>query len=337
MKSSASHKPGARLAPSLRDVVLFILCALAVFLWPLVMGQPRFLLHVGIIVAIYVALAMSMNLMLRVGQLSLAHGALFGIGAYGSAILSRDFGWPFYAAFLGAGAITAAVMLIVGPILLRVKGVHFALLTFAFGEVVVLCFVEFHEIFGGNSGFGGIPAIPTGGLLPAGRYGVYLLASAFALIVFVVLSAMYRRELGPISEALDHNERLATASGLEVLPFRVAIAALSGGIAGFAGSFFAHHQSYISPDSFSFWTAVNLIIMNVLGGRHLLLGAVIGALFLVPLPEFMRDFMQYERLIYGVTLILLLLFLPKGLLGHLHGAIATLRARGAGTGKGVGQ
>ena len=112
-----------------------------------------------------------------------------------------------------------------------------------------------------------------------------------------------------------------TASGLDVLHYRVSIFILSALIAGMAGSLYAHYQGYISPDSFDFWTAVNAVIMNVLGGVGVLFGAVIGAAILVPLPELLRELQQYQRLIYGVTLMALLLFMPKGLAGVLSTAL----------------
>ncbi|MBP6019253.1 MAG: branched-chain amino acid ABC transporter permease [Burkholderiaceae bacterium] len=296
-------------------VAISIIVVALLALWPLLAGEPRFILHVAIMVTIYAALAMSMNIMLRIGQLSLAHGALFGVGAYTSAILTRDYGWSFMAGFLAAGAVTALVAFITGPVFTRLKGVHFALLTFALGEAIVLCFIEFHELFGGNNGFGQIPHASLGGLLPDTRYGSYLLTLSFAVLVYFLLQALYRREWGLVADALQKNEALVTANGLEVLRFRVAFFALSAGIAGCAGSLFAHYQGYISPDAFGFWTAVNVIIMNVLGGIGALLGVVIAAAILIPLPELLRDLQQYQRLLYGATLIALLLFMPQGLNG----------------------
>lgn len=297
---------------------LTALVILLLVLWPVVAGQPRFYLHLAIMVSIYAALAMSMNLVLRIGQLSLAHGALFGIGAYASAILTRDYGLSFPAAFLLAGSAAALIALITGPVFMRIKGVHFALLTFALGELVVLCFVEFHELFGGNNGFGEIPSALADLPLPDSRYGAYLLTMGFAVIVYLLLNALYRREIGTIASSLHQNEALVTANGLEVLRFRVAIFVLSAFIAGLAGSLFAHYQGYISPDAFGFWTAVNAVIMNVLGGISVLLGAVIGAAILIPLPELLRDLQQYQRLIYGFTLMALLLFMPQGLAGLIR-------------------
>ena len=294
-------------------------------IWPLMVGQPRFYLHVAIMVSIYASLAMSMNLVLRIGQLSLAHGALFGVGAYVSAILTRDYGYSFPLAFLLAGGATAVVALIMGPIFMRIKGVHFALLTLALGEIIVLCFVEFHEIFGGNNGFGQIPSAMTSLPLPDSRYGVYLLTTGFAVLVYLSLNALYKRELGTIAASLHQNESLVTANGLNVLRYRVAVFTLSALIAGLAGSLFAHYQGYISPDSFGFWTAVNAVIMNVLGGVGVLLGAVVGAAILVPLPELLRDLQQYQRLIYGLTLMALLLFMPQGLAGFATRHIARWR------------
>lgn len=305
-----------------------VLVLAVLVLWPLAAGQPKFALHVAIMVALYASLAMSINLMLRIGQLSLAHGALFGVGAYTSAILTRDHGWPVVPAFFVSGLVTALVAMITGPVFMRIKGVHFALLTFALGEVLVLCFVEFNGVFGGNNGFGQIPPATLGGLVPATRYGSYLLAVGFGISVYFGLGALYRRELGMIASSLNQNEALVTASGLEALRFRIAVFALSACIAGWTGSLYAHYQGYISPDSFGFWTAVNAIIMNVLGGAGALAGAVIGAAILIPLPELLRDLQQYQRLIYGLTLMALLIFMPHGLSGIAQRLAASWRKRG---------
>ncbi|MFU2053187.1 branched-chain amino acid ABC transporter permease [Bordetella hinzii] len=300
-------------------LVVVLLC------WPLWAGQPRFHLHLAIMVAIYAALAMSMNLLLRIGQLSLAHGALFGLGAYTSAILGRDYGLSFPAAFVGAGLLTAAVAALAGPVFMRIKGVHFALLTFALGEAIVLCFIEFHGLFGGNNGFGDIPPMSASLPILEGRYGIYLVAVCFALLVYFGLRLLYRREWGMIAASLQQNEALVTSGGLDVLSFRVSVFALSAAIAGWAGSLYAHYQGYISPDAFGFWTAVNAVIMNVLGGVGVLAGAVVGAALLVPLPELLRGLQQYQRLIYGLTLILLLLFMPQGLAALARAAVQSLR------------
>lgn len=118
-----------------------------------------------------------------------------------------------------------------------------------------------------------------------------------------------------VADSLHQNEQLVRSGGLNVLRFRVSVFVLSALIAGWTGSLYAHYQGYISPDSFGFWTAVNAVIMNVLGGVGALAGAVVGAAILIPLPELLRDLQQYQRLIYGLTLILLLLFMPQGLAG----------------------
>lgn len=303
-----------------------LLVAAALLAWPLALGEPRFALHIGVMVAIYATLAMSMNLMLRIGQLSLAHGALFGIGAYVSAILTRDAGLGFFSAFALAGLASALVALVTAPLFMRIKGVHFALLTFAFGEVVVLCFVEFVEVFGGNNGFGQIPPAQLLGHT-LDRYGSYLLATTLALVSYFSLQAMYRRELGVITASLHQDEALVTASGFEALRFRIAVFVLSAAMAGWAGSLFAHYQGYISPDSFGFWTAVNAVIINVLGGVGALAGVVVGGFLLIPLPELLRDLQQYQRFIYGIVLMALLCFMPKGLAGLWSNGIERLRAR----------
>ena len=309
MSSQYLLSSGSRLGRVSECVVAAVLLA-----WPLVLHDSKFLLHVGVMIALYAIIAMSMNLMLRIGQLSLAHGALYGVGAYTSAILTRDLGLSFPWAFALSGLASGAVALITGPIFMRLKGVHFALLTFAFGEVIVLCFVEFVDLFGGNSGFGQIPPIRLFGQ-ELGKQGCYLLAMSLAIACYWVLKALYRRELGIFSSALHQDEVLVTACGFEALRFRIAVFGLSAALAGWAGSLFAHYQGYISPDSFGFWTAVNALIINVLGGVSALAAVIIACFVLIPLPEFLRDMQQYQRLFYGLVLIALLCFMLKGIAG----------------------
>ena len=284
----------------------------ALVAWPFVVNAP-FVIHIAIMIALYSVLALSMNLMLRIGQLSLAHGAFMGLGAYTSALLSMRLRAPFPLAFLAAGIAVAIVATVIGPIFLRIRGVYFVLLTFAFGEVVQLMFVEWVDVFGGNNGLYGIPRPSLFGFTVSTKPAFYVLALALAVLVLVAVRALFRSQVGAVIGSLDDNELLSRSIGVDAPRYRLAVFAFSAFLAGLAGSFYAHYLTFISPEAFGFWTPVNMVVVNVLGGIVSPWGPVLGSLLLVPLPEILRDVRQYQVLAYGLLLMGFLLFLPNGL------------------------
>ncbi|MCL4767437.1 MAG: branched-chain amino acid ABC transporter permease [Hyphomicrobiaceae bacterium] len=282
--------------------------------WPFIYDQP-FYVHMGVMMGLWVALALSMNLMLRIGQLSFAHGAFMGLGAYASALATMRLGIPFPIAFLSGGLAAASVAALVGPIFLRIRGVYFALLTFAFGEVVVLTFVEWVEVFGGNNGLFGIPKPSLFGLQMTSRPAFYLFALTFAVLSFIAVRAIYNSQFGAVITSIDDNEMLTRSIGIDAPRYRLAAFCFSAALAGWSGAFYAHYLTFISPEAFGFWTPVNMVVINVLGGIASPWGPVVGALLLVPLPEILRDAKEYQVLSYGILLMIFLLFLPDGLVG----------------------
>lgn len=304
---------GLSQSPVFRRLALLVFAVVAVG-WPFLIKNP-FLTHIGVLFWMFSLLALSMNLMLRMGQLSLAHGALMGLGAYGSAILMMRLDVPFILAFPASGLIGALFALITGPIMLKIKGVYFVLLTFAFGEIVLLTFIEWVDLFGGNNGLFGVPRASFFGYTLTERSAYYLFALVLAALSYLGVSALYKSEVGAVIDALDTNEDLARSLGVNALRYRLVVFTISGFLAGIAGGFYASYYTFVTPDGFTFWTAVNAIIMNVLGGISLPIGAVLGALLIVPLPEILRDAKEYQNLAYGLILIIFLLFMPNGVIG----------------------
>lgn len=282
--------------------------------WPFFLANP-FLTHIGVLFWMFTLLALSMNLMLRMGQLSLAHGALMGLGAYGSALLMMRFNVPFVLAFPASGLIGALFALITGPIMLKIKGVYFVLLTFAFGEIVILIFIEWVDLFGGNNGLFGVPRASFFGYTLTDCWAYYLFSLVLAALSYLGVRALYKSEMGAVIDALDTNEALARSLGVNALRYRLVVFTISGFLAGLAGGFYASYYTFVTPDGFTFWAAVDAIIMNVLGGIALPIGAMLGALLIVPLPEILRDAKEYQNLAYGIILIIFLLFLPNGFIG----------------------
>lgn len=281
--------------------------------------KDAFLYHLGILIGIQAILGVSLHLMLRIRQLSLAQAGFMGIGAYTSALLSRDLGVTLPLALVAAIIVPAVIAGLVGSIILRIKGVYFVLLTFALGESIRLVFVEWVVPFGGNNGLTSIPGITLFGLALKARSAIYvvtLLALAASLFAAYLLLS---RDQGRVLSGIAHNEMLLQSLGTDVTAYRRMTFAVSAAIAGLAGSLYAHYLGYISPPAFNVTASVAALVFNVVGGAGFLLGPVAGALLLVPLPELFRDAAVYQSLLYGVALLLLMLFLPRGLIGLLVG------------------
>jgi len=300
-------------------VILAVALAVVLAGWPFIF-ENRFLTHIGTLICMFTLLAFSMNLMLRIGQLSLGHGALMGIGAYTSALMMMSLKLPFLLAFLLSGVAGGLVALVIGPILLRIRGVYFVLLTFAFGELVILTFTEWVDVFGGINGIFSVPRAQFFGYVIRDRATYYLIALAMATGGYLLLRGLYRSEIGAVMDTLHDDEDLARSLGVNTMAYRLLVFTISGAIAGFAGGFYASYFTFVTPQAFEFWTAVNMIVINVLGGIASPIGVIFGALILVPLPELLRDAKQYQVLSYGVTLIIFLKFMPDGIYG-IYGAL----------------
>jgi branched-chain amino acid transport system permease protein len=294
--------------------LVVVLLIVAACVWPFLYFN-RYFLHIGVMMGIMATLALSVNLLLRIGQLSMAHAAFMGLGAYISALLTLRLHVPFAVAFLGSGVLVALFARVLGPIVLRIKGVYFVLLTFALGEVINLIFQAWVELFGGNNGLFGIPKASLFGVRMLDIRFYYLAGLALTGFAYATVRALFRSDAGAILDSLDENETLASSLGTDAMRWRIAVFVLSSFLAALSGSLYAHYLGFISPDAFSFWTVVNVVVINVIGGIASPLGPVLGALLLVPLPELLRDAKQYQVLSYGVLLIVFLLFLPDGLVG----------------------
>lgn len=302
-------KPGLLLAGA-------ALAALAAV--PLVAGDA-FLLHLAILIGIQGLLALSLHLMLRIGQLSLAQAGFMGIGAYASALLGRNLGWPFPAAFAAAAIIPAALAFAAGHVVLKVRGIYFVLLTFALGECITLVFTEWVWPFGGNSGLTRIPPASLAGLSLKPRPLFYAATLAVLAVATLLAHRLFSRDTGFVLGGIARNEPLLESLGIDGPAYRRLVFAVSAAIAGVAGSLYAHYVGFISPPAFNVAATVSALVMNVVGGAGILLGPILGAAILVPIPELFRGAVNYQLLLYGLTLLALMLLLPQGLLGIRRG------------------
>lgn len=273
------------------------------------------------------------------GYLSLAHAALFGVGAYAYANLAARLEWNGWLALLGAGLLTAATGALAGLVAFRTRGLYFAVLTLGLGLLGFQLFVFAQGLTGGLTGFAGIPALPQPAWIPLspGRFALFGLLGALWL-GWIAAAAFVRSPVGRDCVAVREDETLALALGIRVGPARLAAFAFSALLAGIAGAFYAAISAFVGPESFTVLGAgFQLVVIVVVGGMGTLWGPVLGAALLTLLTEGLRETGAFSLLIYGALLLAFIRFAPRGLAGMVAAALrrraaargAADRARGA--------
>ena len=262
------------------------------------------LVDLTIIVGINAIATLSLYLAVASGQLSICHGALAGVGGYASALTMRKLGLPFEVGILMASLAGALVGAIVSATCLKLRGMVFAIATLAVGEALTLVAINL-KITNGALGLSNVSLRTT----------IWHVLAILA--VLIVLFARFRRSRWGIA-CLGIRSDPEVASGLGINPrtARVVTFAVSGAIAGISGSLAVHYFSFIHPDDLSFMASFDLLIFLALGGIRTFTGALLGAALLTLLPEVLRFSMEHRYILYGVILVLLMVFRPNGLLSR---------------------
>ena len=295
---------------------LVVAAAAVAVLLPLGLGTTVVALAVPWI-CIHALLAMSMRLVMQVGEINLAVGAFYGVGAYAAAQMNLIHVAPLGVS-VAVGALAAAtVALLFGLLILRATGAAFILVTFAACEVLRLVLTKWDWV-GGNSGLVGVFAEP--------RTVITALVITTAIVALALL-AMERSRWGLLFKLVENKPLLAACTG--VSPRRIKLLALvvSAAISGLAGGFFAHYSSVVAPTDFTYMIAISVLAFVMIGGRHFLLGAVVGAAVLTYVSEELRAFGHYEPLVYGVALMVAMVVMPQGLVGTAAAAYQRFKGR----------
>ena len=300
-------------------VLLVAVAAAPAWVW-----NPYYL-HTLIMAGIFSVLALSLNLLLGyTGQLSLGHAAFFGIGAYATALLSVKLEWSPWIGLVAAVALPALTGWIIGRLALKLRGAYFVLLTISFAGVVSLVSVNWMDLTNGPLGLPGVPpieiALPG---LPAlslrSKSAYYYLVLAAVGVCYLVCLGLVRSRVGRALIALRENETLAASLGIDGTHYLVLAASISAAMAGLGGGLYAHYTRFVSPEVFLFSYTVTMVIMVVAGGKGTLAGPVVGAVIFTVLPEALRALTswQWQMLLYGVLLIAVLFFMPRGIVPTL--------------------
>lgn len=272
----------------------------------------QFYIHLATVGCINLMLVLGLAIIARAGQLSMGHGGFALVGGYVSALLSMK-GWPPLLTLFIAGLVAAVVAAALGWVILRLRGVYFVLVAFAFSQIAVLLALDMSSITGGANGLVGVPPISIFGFVLRAKPQFYPFALGCALTTLLLTWLLYRSPLGTMMAATAENQRLTESSGIDTHRVQVIAFTIGSGIAGFAGALSTHYLRFISPDSYTFWESVSYLTMLVVGGRDGVLGPVVGVLVLTPLPELLRSTEGLQHIIYGAVLVLCLMFVPNGL------------------------
>jgi branched-chain amino acid transport system permease protein len=302
LAAGRSILPGAAIA---------ILLAAALILPQLAPNQ--FYLHLANLILLNAIFAISLGLIASVGQISLMHSAFVAAGAYVSSLAALDLKIPPILGIVLAGLVTGLFAALLGKILLRLRGVYFVLVTFLAGQVFTLIALNWDSVTHGANGLVGIPAISLLGFPLSTRLRFYYFALAAFVLVVAFIWMLMRSQYGRAFRSIAENVRLAESSGIDVGRSQIIAFALGSGIAGAAGAAMIHYVRFLSPDSFTFNDSIAYITMLVVGGRQTMIGAILGAVFLTPLPEALRGLVGAQHIVYGAILLCVLLFLPGGL------------------------
>ena len=309
-----------------RERVLLGLLALALLILPLVADLLGDLYLVSLVsrILIYAIVAVSLDLILGYGgMVSLGHAAFFAIGAYGSAIGTTTLGGPAWPVMIVVALAVSLVALAVGLPALKLSGHYLAMATLGFNIVVYSILVQWDHVTGGPSGFSGIPYLSIGSVVFDNEIAFHYLVWTVAMIALLLCLNLVRSGVGRGLAALAEDETAAAALGVDTRRAKVKVFILSAVLASVAGSLFAHCYAFVSPDSFNIFVSVDFVIMVVVGGMGSIWGTLFGTALITLLPEWIEALESYKDIIHGLILVLILLFLPQGLVTGIVDAVRT--------------
>ncbi len=278
---------------------------------PLLLNDP-FFTHMGIRATTYAIVVMGLTLFIGyTGQISLGHAAFFGLAAYISGILVKS-GFPFLGAIVIATVSVGILGLIVGLIVLRTSGHYLALASIAVA-VIVQVLIKNSSITGGPSGLTAIPGPSLfGWSLPSDLWYYYFVLICM-IAGFIILRRVTDSRTGDALRSIANNELAAQSLGIPVFRYKVLSFTISTMFAAFAGTLFVHYDGFIDPDRLGLNISIFFFVMAFIGGIGNLYGSIIGAFAITILEEYSQAFGQYNVLVYGLLLALVILFMPKGL------------------------
>ena len=278
----------------------------------------NYIRHVMARLFVYVLVALGLNLLTGyTGQVSLGHAAFFAIGAYTAAVLADRWHWPSALCVLAAAAFAAIVGYLLGLPCLRLSGLYLAMATLGFTFIVQEMLLQLAVITHGSEGMSVRPAVMLGITFDS-DYRKYHLLLFVTIVMLILARNLIGGRTGRAFLAIRENERAAEAMGVNVAQYKTVAFAVSALYTGLAGALSAFLVGFLDPQEFSFFLSIQFITIIILGGLASLLGSVLGAGFLIILPELLAGLDVWQALVYGVIMVFTIIFMPFGLSGAIR-------------------
>lgn len=322
------------ISDSVRRGLIFVLIAIAL-VWPFFTGRGQ--VDIATLVLIYVMLGLGLNIVVGfAGLLDLGFVGFYAVGAYTYALLYHWAGWGFWESLPMAGGVAALFGYLLGFPVLRLRGDYLAIVTLGFGEIIRLLLINLYEYTGGPDGISGIPkptvfGYPMARRAPEGETTfhdlmgwnfetqdviiyLYLMALCLALITLFVSTRLIRMPIGRAWEALREDDIACRSLGLNPTYIKLSAFTIGAMFAGFGGAFFAARQGLVNPESFTFIESALILAIVVLGGMGSQVGVILAAILVTVVPEVAREFAEYRMLIFGLVMVVMMMWRPQGLL-----------------------
>ena len=287
-------------------------CVLLAF--PFAAKNP-YQIHIINLAGIYILLSLGLNLAMGyAGQFNLAMGALWGVGSYTAALLNTRLGAPFWVTFPAAMVVTGLVGALVGLPSLKVRSHYLAIVTIGLGQVINIIMLQQEAFTGGALGIGRIQKPNIFGLNFGDDKSFYFLNLAIVILGYLIARQIVGHRIGRAFRAIRDDFQAARAMGVNTAKYQILAFVISAVYAGAAGALFAHLNSYISPDIFEFKSTLFVMTMTMVGGMGSLPGSIVGGLALPILMEYLRVIKNWQRVAYGLSIMVVVLYIPGGVI-----------------------
>lgn len=286
--------------------------------------MAAYVAHYLVMVGIYTILAVSLNLLVGyAGIFSLAHAAVYGIGAYASALVALKLGLGFWGGLVVAAVAGACAAALVGIPSLRVAGDYYIVASFGLQVVILTVFMNWTDLTNGHAGLAGIPRPRAFGLVIDNPFKYVVLSLALAALTYAICHRLTGSAFGRTLRAVREDEIAAQATGKNVTLVKIVITTISSALGALGGSLYAHYITYINPSSFTLDESIFIMSLVILGGTERLAGPVVGAFILLAVPEALKFLAipdtvaaPMRQILYGGLLILFMFVRPEGILGR---------------------
>jgi len=295
--------------PGMRGLIGF---SMVVAVLPLFLPNA-FYYDIAIMIGINAIVCVGLNLLIGyAGQISLGHAGFFGLGAYFSAILTTNHGWPSVAALLAGALFVGVLSFVLARPIMKLKGHYLAMGTLGMGIIISIVLTQEGGLTGGPDGMTVNDFSVFGWSARGEKVWYWIIAAALVATVWLALN-LISSPIGRALRAVHGSEVAAETLGIDVVRYKVLVFVMSAVLASMAGSLFAHYLGFITPSEAGFIHSIQLVTMVVLGGMASTFGAVAGAAILTVLPQLLTVFQDYEQLVFGAVLIGTMIFMRRGL------------------------